>query len=128
MRRKVHGRLNGSWKISCLAVNGQSFLVIWWKSVYSHLVGLYVLQHILPVQTLVGISVFSRICYWMAIDGLLMLTVWTKDYRISSEPLHHSLHEDHHWHKLLEALTSLLAGKVSLVTIRHSEPAVISTS
>ena len=26
--RKVHGRLNASWKISCLAVNGQSFLVI----------------------------------------------------------------------------------------------------
>ncbi len=25
---KVHGRLNASWKISCLAVNGQSFLVI----------------------------------------------------------------------------------------------------
>ena len=24
----VHGRLNASWKISCLAVNGQSFLVI----------------------------------------------------------------------------------------------------
>merc|ERR1712060_459452 len=27
-KRKVHGRLNASWKISCLAVNGQSFLVI----------------------------------------------------------------------------------------------------
>jgi hypothetical protein len=27
-RRKVHGRLNASWKISSLAVNGQSFLVI----------------------------------------------------------------------------------------------------
>ena len=26
--RKVHGRLNASWKISSLAVNGQSFLVI----------------------------------------------------------------------------------------------------
>jgi len=26
--RKVHGRLKASWKISCLAVNGQSFLVI----------------------------------------------------------------------------------------------------
>ena len=25
---EVHGRLNASWKISCLAVNGQSFLVI----------------------------------------------------------------------------------------------------
>ena len=25
---KVHGRLNASWKICCLAVNGQSFLVI----------------------------------------------------------------------------------------------------
>ena len=25
---KVHGRLNASWKISSLAVNGQSFLVI----------------------------------------------------------------------------------------------------
>ncbi len=28
MRRKVHGKLNASWKISSLAVNGQSFLVI----------------------------------------------------------------------------------------------------
>ena len=28
IRGKVHGRLNASWKISCLAVNGQSFLVI----------------------------------------------------------------------------------------------------
>merc|ERR1712190_59607 len=27
-KRKVHGRLKASWKISCLAVNGQSFLVI----------------------------------------------------------------------------------------------------
>eukprot|EP00415_Alexandrium_ostenfeldii_P000152 UN0152 len=27
-KRKVHGRLNGSWKICFLAVNGQSFLVI----------------------------------------------------------------------------------------------------
>ena len=28
MPREVHGRLNASWKISSLAVNGQSFLVI----------------------------------------------------------------------------------------------------
>ena len=28
MQRNVHGRLNGSWKICSLAVNGQSFLVI----------------------------------------------------------------------------------------------------
>merc|ERR1711876_82925 len=27
-KRKIHGRLNASWKISFLAVNGQSFLVI----------------------------------------------------------------------------------------------------
>ena len=27
-QRKVHGKLNASWKISSLAVNGQSFLVI----------------------------------------------------------------------------------------------------
>ena len=26
--RELHGRLNASWKISSLAVNGQSFLVI----------------------------------------------------------------------------------------------------
>ena len=27
-KRKIHGKLNASWKISSLAVNGQSFLVI----------------------------------------------------------------------------------------------------
>jgi hypothetical protein len=27
-RRNVHGKLNASWKISSLAINGQSFLVI----------------------------------------------------------------------------------------------------
>merc|ERR1712204_48468 len=27
-QRKIHGKLNASWKISSLAVNGQSFLVI----------------------------------------------------------------------------------------------------
>jgi len=27
-KRNVHGKLNASWKISFLAVNGQSFLVI----------------------------------------------------------------------------------------------------
>ena len=41
--RKVHGRLNASWKISSLAVNGQSILVI-----DGYLLNLLVINRLIP--------------------------------------------------------------------------------
>jgi hypothetical protein len=45
-KRNVHGRLNASWKICSLAVNGQSFLVIFGYLLNSSRIHILILKEV----------------------------------------------------------------------------------
>ena len=79
-QRKVHGRLNASWKISSLAVNGQSFLVI----------DGYLLNPASYSRLYSRFNAHNEGCRWMWADGDVSFHVPKDGYlTISSQPQLH---------------------------------------